>query len=228
MTITTTVTAYGGNIPARTDDQTTFNTNVNDILSYMGGDLSTEINSVATEMNALSVTVNGYKVDAATSESNAADSAALALANAGATVYDNATTYNYPDAVIGSNGGSYRCLGTSIIGDDPATSTTGNWLQLTESIVTPTIKTADFTATPNVLYMVDTTSGPISITLPSSPNSGENTYFADYAETWKTNSVTLLRNGEPIMGLSEDLIIDVDNMSIQLMYIDATQGWRLI
>jgi len=44
--------------------------------------------------------------------------------------WDNATTYDFPDVVAGSNGYSYRCLGTDVLNVDPTTDDGSNWLQL--------------------------------------------------------------------------------------------------
>jgi hypothetical protein len=44
--------------------------------------------------------------------------------------YDPGTTYDFPDVVAGSDGYSYRCVGTAVLGDDPVGSTTGNWVNL--------------------------------------------------------------------------------------------------
>jgi hypothetical protein len=44
--------------------------------------------------------------------------------------YDDETTYNFPTVAAGSDGYSYRCLGTNVLGDDPVGSATGNWVLL--------------------------------------------------------------------------------------------------
>jgi len=54
-----------------------------------------------------------------------------AIASVDAEVYDSGKVYNYPDVVIGSDGHCYRCLGENVSGDDPVSSTSGNWLKLT-------------------------------------------------------------------------------------------------
>jgi hypothetical protein len=40
------------------------------------------------------------------------------------------TTYDFPDVVAGSDGYSYRCIDTGVVGDNPVTSTTGKWVKL--------------------------------------------------------------------------------------------------
>jgi hypothetical protein len=44
--------------------------------------------------------------------------------------YDPGTTYDFPDVVAGSDGYSYRCVGTAVLADDPVGSATGNWVLL--------------------------------------------------------------------------------------------------
>jgi len=40
------------------------------------------------------------------------------------------TTYDFPDVVAGSDGYSYRCIDTGVVGDNPVTSITGKWVKL--------------------------------------------------------------------------------------------------
>ncbi len=41
-------------------------------------------------------------------------------------VYSNTATYNFPDVVVGADGFLYRCVGTSVVGDDPVLGSS-NW-----------------------------------------------------------------------------------------------------
>lgn len=47
--------------------------------------------------------------------------------------YNNGTTYNFPNIVVCTDGYTYRCLGTSVVGDNPVTSTSGNWIVLNKN-----------------------------------------------------------------------------------------------
>ena len=67
-----------------------------------------------------------------------------------------------------------------------------------------TAKTGPFTAVSGDGFFVNTTSGAITITLPSSPSQGDIVAFKDYANTWDNNNVTLSRNGSKINGQCED------------------------
>src|SRR5210317_1682012 len=87
------------------------------------------------------------------------------------------------------------------------------------------IKTASFTAVAGEGYLVNTTSGAITITLPASASVGDQIIFTDYARTWGTNSVTLNRNGLNIQGGANNAIYAIDGQSVNIVYSGATQGW---
>jgi hypothetical protein len=69
--------------------------------------------------------------------------------------------------------------------------------------------------------------GPFTITLPANPEIGDTVYFHDGQEIWATNNVTVNRNGKNINGLASNLILDVNGGNAKLIYVDATQGWRV-
>lgn len=63
-----------------------------------------------------------------------------------------------------------------------------------------------------------------TLTLPASPSAGDNVrvLVGNFADT------VVARNGSNIMGLAEDLTIDVAYLGITLIYADATNGWTMI
>ena len=89
------------------------------------------------------------------------------------------------------------------------------------------VKTANFTAVAGEGYFVNTTSGVITATLPSSATIGNEVSIIDYAGTADTNNITVGRNSSPIMGAAEDLTISIERAAITLVYVDSTQGWLL-
>lgn len=77
-------------------------------------------------------------------------------------------------------------------------------------------------------YMVDTLSGAKNLTLPASPFLGDTFKVSDYSGTFATNNCTILRNGQKINGVSEDLILNLNFGDIELRYTGTTNGWRVI
>jgi hypothetical protein len=88
-----------------------------------------------------------------------------------------------------------------------------------------TSKTADFDVTVGVRYAVDTSSNTVEATLPASPGTGNAVYFADAGGSFNTNNLTVGRNGNTIMGLSEDLTVNTNNQSFGLVYNGS--DWRV-
>jgi len=91
-----------------------------------------------------------------------------------------------------------------------------------------TIKTADFTAASGEGYFVNTTSGAVTMTLPSSPSAGDIVSVKDYAYKFGTNALTVNRNGSPIGGGSDyNPEYTTDGAFLTFIYIDGTKGWLL-
>ena len=91
------------------------------------------------------------------------------------------------------------------------------------------IKTTDFTAASNEGYFVNTSGGSdITITLPSSPNSGNVVAIKDYARTFGTNKVILDRNGSNMDGNAANTNLETDGQSVILVFMDSTKGWSFI
>jgi hypothetical protein len=89
------------------------------------------------------------------------------------------------------------------------------------------VKTGDFTAVAGEGYFINTTSGVITMTLPSSPTIGDEVAFIDYAGTFDSNTMTVGRNSEKINGATADLTVSVERAANTLVYTDGTQGWLL-
>ena len=64
----------------------------------------------------------------------------------------------------------------------------------------------------------------LTITLPASPAAGNEVAIqvGDFTDT------VIARNSQYIMGLDEDMTIDVANITVNLFFTDATRGWRIV
>jgi hypothetical protein len=67
------------------------------------------------------------------------------------------------------------------------------------------------------------TSPGLTITLPASPSTGWEVVISvgNFVNT------VIGRNGQNIMGLAEDMAINAQYSTVNLVYIDATRGWRI-
>ena len=88
-----------------------------------------------------------------------------------------------------------------------------------------TVKTASFNAVAGEGYFVNTTSGVITVTLPTSASIGDQIAIKDYAGTFATNNLTIARNGHNIQGVANNSLISTNRASLVLVYVDATKGW---
>ena len=87
------------------------------------------------------------------------------------------------------------------------------------------IKTSTFTAVAGKGYFVNTTGGAITVNLPAG-SAGAQIGLLDYAGTWDTNNCTVAANGsEKIQASTDDAIFSRDREALQIIYVDATQGW---
>jgi len=71
---------------------------------------------------------------------------------------------------------------------------------------------------------VNTTAGPVTVTLPAAPSAGDVVTVVDSHHQWGTNSCTVSRNGNTIDGATSDLTLNQTAQQLSLMYNGA--GWR--
>ena len=90
------------------------------------------------------------------------------------------------------------------------------------------IKTGDFTAVSGEGYFVNTTSGEIDVTLPSSPSVGDIVAVSDYAKISETNNIIIARNSSNIQGNASNLTIRNNGIAMTFVYADATKGWIVV
>jgi collagen type VII alpha len=85
-----------------------------------------------------------------------------------------------------------------------------------------TVKTANYTAAANDGVQTSTGGGAFTVTLPATPAVGDQVFVIDTADSWATNNLTVGRNGSTIEGSASDLICDISNVSVQLVYSGTT------
>lgn len=76
-------------------------------------------------------------------------------------------------------------------------------------------------------YFINTTAGAITLTLPVTATMGDTVRVIDGANTFDTNNLTIARNGHVIMGDAANLTVDTEGASFDLVYYNATHGWKL-
>jgi len=93
-----------------------------------------------------------------------------------------------------------------------------------------TPKTGDFTAVNGEGYFVNTTSGAVTMTMPSG-SAGAIVSIQDYNKTFDSNALTIQpASGEKINGgtADGDLGITTEGQGLTFVYVDATVGWKTV
>ena len=125
------------------------------------------------------------------------------------TLGDSGDTFTIPAGVTITNNGTQTGFGRT---------GTVDWVT--------TIQTSTpFTAVSGKGYFINTTSGAITMNLPSSPSVGDIVAIKDYAGTFNSNNLTIGRGGSNMNGTASDSIRNTINESLTLVYADATKGW---
>ena len=88
------------------------------------------------------------------------------------------------------------------------------------------IKTASFNTANAKRYMVDTTGGVVTATLPASPSAGNTIEFTEGATAFSSNNLVIARNGSTIDGAASDLtVISAPTGGMLSLIYDGTT-WR--
>jgi hypothetical protein len=88
----------------------------------------------------------------------------------------------------------------------------------------PAKKIAAFTAESWKSYLIDTSAGSFSITMPASPMVGDQIGFCDLAGTFGTNNLTLLGNGNSVLRDPDGAVLDIDNWNSAFLFT-GQEGW---
>lgn len=72
--------------------------------------------------------------------------------------------------------------------------------------------------------IADTSAGAWTLTLPATPSHGDYVIVSDGAD-WAVHNLTLNRNGSTIEGIAENLVLNIGNISLTLVY--AFDDWKV-
>jgi hypothetical protein len=86
------------------------------------------------------------------------------------------------------------------------------------------IARSDYNAQNGDRIIADTSSGPFTITLPSSPTEGFYVEIADGGD-FSTNNL-LLTSARPVEGFDQDIIFDIKGLSLEFVYVGT--AWQIL
>ena len=162
----------------------------------------------ATPALTLRTTITGVLKGNGTAISAAVSGTDYAPATSGTSILYGTGSGGFSNVTIGSN--------LTFAGGTLSASGGGSW-----SVITTTT-----TASSGAAYLVDTSAGSFTVSLPASPSTGAAVTFSDRSYTWDRYPVTIGRNGQTIETLSEDMICSIQEASFTLVFDGST--WRLV
>jgi hypothetical protein len=189
-------------------------------IASLGGDVDGPASSVDNQI-ALFDSTTGKLIKAATTTGVLKASSGVIAAATSGTDYAPATTGTSAQLLANSGSGGFSnvTVGSGLTLSAGTLSASGGGLAW------QSVQTTGFTAVAGRAYPCNTTSAAFTVTLPASPSAGNVITLTDYAGTWGTNNLTVGRNGSNINGLASNLVLSSSRNSIQLAYVDSTQGW---
>lgn len=142
------------------------------------------------------------------------------------------TEYVVGDVVSATPQGSiYICILNHTSGG--SFSVGSNWSLMIDlqglNVISNQIITANTNAVSGGDYMVDSSGGDVTITLPATPSILDAPINITHigGSLGVGQQITVARNGKRIMSVEDDLLFDRANQSISLMFSDDARGWRL-
>jgi len=96
------------------------------------------------------------------------------------------------------------------------------------TVVWVTTKTGNYTAASGEGVPFDNTLTANALTLPPAPTYGDEVWFKDATGMFATNMLTIIRNGNLLMGLSQDSTVSTNNIRAGVRFYGTPIGWRFI
>jgi hypothetical protein len=180
-----------------------------------------------TELRAASVAGNNTITLPANAESLVAvDGTGTALVSAGMSAVGVITAASFVGDVTGTASTasfattSFGLQGSPNITVDNLTVENSAFTAISTTDINKTIVNREFTSAVGVGTTAD-----ITITLPASPQPG---WLVGVGVAGTFTDTIVARNGSNIMGVSEDMTIDVAHLNVSFLYVDSTIGWKVI
>jgi len=76
--------------------------------------------------------------------------------------------------------------------------------------------------------LADTSASAFTITLPLTPSQGDEVHIVDAGCSFSINNLTINPNGKSIIGESQNLILDISNQGVVLIYSGDAKGWIVL
>jgi hypothetical protein len=154
----------------------------------------------------------------------------------GATTEFLVTPGLYENGVIVTENGILQMPGTDYtVAGSTLTFTTapaaGVQLQIRElafSNIWTEVAVNSFQAVRGQKLLVNTSVESITVILPAFPETGDQVTVVDATGTAATNNIILGRNGNKILGVENDLIVDINNAAITVAYYNTSRGWLVV
>lgn len=91
----------------------------------------------------------------------------------------------------------------------------------------PIFISSNYTASNGDVIMADTSAGAFSVTLPLNPETGYRVDIYDAQSSFATNNLTINRNGQLMNGAAGNVVANLNNVHIALVFNGGLQGWSL-
>lgn len=182
------------------------------------------ITGLQTALDGKATTAQGAKADSAVQPFEIANAGlwdtAYGWGNHASASYEAARTQVSGAEITAGTGTTIRSYAPADIKALIDTHAAGGGGGMTYSVINTTA-----TATSGSGYICDTSVGAFTVTLPSSPSAGAIVVVSDANSNWGTANLTVARNGTTIEDAAEDLVCDVDDLLITLLYTGTT--WQV-